>query len=93
MYKNYEAQITYSEEDESFFGRVVNIEHDMIAFDGDSVEELKQSFHAVIEEYLQDCKNAGKKPESPILKSTTQHNDSITRGFRLQCKNYGFLPF
>jgi predicted HicB family RNase H-like nuclease len=67
MYKNYEAQISYSEEDEIFFGRIVNLERDMIAFDGVSVEELKQSFHAAIEEYLQDCKEAGKKPEKPIL--------------------------
>ncbi len=75
IYKNYEAQITYSEEDEIFFGQVVNIKHDMIVFDGASVEELKQSFHAVIDEYLQDCKDTGKKPDSPILKSSTQQFD------------------
>ena len=44
IYKNYEAQISFSEEDEIFFGRVVNIERDIIAFDGCSVQELKQSF-------------------------------------------------
>jgi predicted HicB family RNase H-like nuclease len=72
MYKNYEAQISYSEEDEIFFGRVVNLERDMIAFDGVSVEELKQSFHAAIEEYLQDCKEIGKKPEKPFLPKVSQ---------------------
>lgn len=72
MYKNYEAQIIYSEEDEIFFGRVVNIERDMIAFDGASVEELKESFHAAIEDYLQDCKEVGKKPEKPMLQKTLQ---------------------
>ena len=44
IYKNYEAQISYSEEDEIFFGRVVNLKSDMIAFDGHSVAELKHSF-------------------------------------------------
>jgi predicted HicB family RNase H-like nuclease len=44
----------------------------MIAFDGVSVEELKQSFHAAVEEYLQDCKEAGKKPEKPFLQKTSQ---------------------
>lgn len=75
IYKNYEAQITYSEDDEIFFGRVVNIERDMIAFDGTSVEELKQSFHAVIDEYLQDCKEVGKKPEMPVTKQSAQQFD------------------
>ncbi|MEI6336016.1 MAG: type II toxin-antitoxin system HicB family antitoxin [Methylococcaceae bacterium] len=72
IYKNYEAQISFSEEDEIFFGRVVNIERDIIAFDGCSVQELKQSFHLAIEEYLQDCKDTGKKPENPILTSQSQ---------------------
>lgn len=67
IYKNYRAEINYSEDDEVFVGRVVNIEHDMIAFDGCSVEELKQAFKAVIDDYLQDCANASKQPEQPIL--------------------------
>ncbi len=71
IHKNYEAQISYSEEDEIFFGRVINLQRDIIAFDGVSVEELKHSFHAAIEEYLQDCKEAGKKPEKPILQKTS----------------------
>lgn len=75
IYKNYEAKISYSEEDEIFFGRVVNLERDMIAFDGVSVEELKQSFHAAIEEYLQDCKETGKKPEKPILQKAVGQFD------------------
>jgi predicted HicB family RNase H-like nuclease len=65
MYKNYRAEITYSEEDALFVGRVVNIERDMIAFDGHSVVELKQAFAQVIEDYLQDCANNDKQPEQP----------------------------
>ena len=72
IYKNYEAQISYSEEDEIFFGRVVNLKSDMIAFDGHSVAELKHSFYAAIEEYLQDCKEAGKQPENPIREHSSQ---------------------
>lgn len=72
IYKNYQAHISYSEEDEIFFGRVVNLERDMIAFDGCSVAELKQSFQAAIEDYLQDCKDAGKKPENPTLEQSSQ---------------------
>jgi predicted HicB family RNase H-like nuclease len=67
IYKNYRAEISYSEEDEVFVGRVVNIERDMIAFDGYSVEELKQAFKVVINDYLQDCVNTGKSPEKPLI--------------------------
>ena len=65
IYKNYRAEISYSEEDALFIGRVVNIEQDIIAFDGESVAELKQAFAQVIEDYLQDCANAGKQAEQP----------------------------
>ena len=64
-YKGYEAKIEYDDEDRLFVGRVVNTK-DIIAFDGTSVEELEQSFQAVIEEYLEDCKAIGKKPEKPF---------------------------
>lgn len=65
IYKNYRAEISYSEEDALFIGRVVNIERDIIAFDGESVAELKQAFAQVIEDYLQDCANSGKHAEQP----------------------------
>ena len=68
IYKNYKAEISYSEEDEIFIGRVTNIQHDIIAFDGYSVEELKQSFKTVIEDYLQDCANIGKQLNPPFEK-------------------------
>ena len=68
IYKNYKADISFSEEEDLFIGRVVNIQRDIIAFDGRSVEELKQAFQMVIEEYLQDCVKAGKQPEQPTEK-------------------------
>ena len=38
----------------------------MIVFDGLSVDELEQSFHAVIDEYLEDCQSLGKTPDKPF---------------------------
>lgn len=64
-YKGYEAKIEYDDEDCLFVGRVINTK-DIIAFDGVSVEELEQSFQAVIEEYLEDCKAIGKEPDKPF---------------------------
>lgn len=61
-YKGYEATIEYDDEDQIFFGRVINT-RDVISFDGESVAELRQSFEAVIEEYLEDCQKEGKEPD------------------------------
>lgn len=64
-YKGYEAIIKFEEEDRLFVGRVINT-RDVIAFDGLSVEELEQSFHTVIDEYLEDCHASGKEPNKPF---------------------------
>jgi predicted HicB family RNase H-like nuclease len=61
-YKGYEAIIEYDEVDRLFFGRVINT-RDIISFDGTTVEELQQSFEAVIDEYLEDCQQEGKEPD------------------------------
>ncbi|MGF1481346.1 MAG: type II toxin-antitoxin system HicB family antitoxin [Cyanophyceae cyanobacterium] len=63
-YKDYEARIEYDDEDSLFVGRVLNT-RDVIAFDGTSVEELEQSFHNAVDEYVKDCQRMGKKPEKP----------------------------
>ncbi len=63
-YKGYEAAIEYDDEDRLFTGRVINT-RDVIAFDGISVEELEQSFQAVIDEYLEDCEAMDKDPDKP----------------------------
>ena len=60
-YKGYEAVIEFDDEDRLFVGRVINT-RDVIAFDGLSVDELEQSFHAVVDEYLADCESLGKTP-------------------------------
>jgi len=61
-YKGYEAVIEYDEVDRLFFGRVINT-RDIISFDGETVDELQESFEAVIDEYLEDCKQEGKEPD------------------------------
>ena len=64
-YKGYEAIVEYDDRDKLFVGRVINTV-DIIGFDGTTVEELEQSFHSVIEEYLEDCKTIGKTPDKPF---------------------------
>ena len=64
-YKGYEAIVEFDEVDELFFGNVINT-RDVISFDGKTVDELKQSFEAVIDEYLSDCRKEGKEPDKPF---------------------------
>jgi predicted HicB family RNase H-like nuclease len=63
-YKNYIAQIEPDLEDGILVGRVMNT-LDIIGFHGNTIAEAIQSFHTVIEEYLEDCKKRGINPNKP----------------------------
>jgi len=63
-YKGYESVVEFDADDRIFFGLVLGT-HDVIAFDGQTVEELEQSFHTVIDDYLADCQKVGKDPDKP----------------------------
>lgn len=61
-YLDYTATITYSADDEVFFGKVVGL-NDLLLFEGTSVTELKQAFAQTIDDYLETCKHLGKSPD------------------------------
>ena len=61
-YKGYHAQIRYSDEDKLFVGKVIGI-NDSLGFHGSSVDELEQTFHQSIDNYMDMCKEFGKQPE------------------------------
>ena len=50
-YKGYIGHVDYDDEEEIFYGEVVNV-RDVITFQGETVEELKQAFQTSVEEYL-----------------------------------------
>ncbi len=64
-YKDYEAIVKYSDEDQTFVGEVINT-RDILVFDGQNVKEIERSFHAVVDEYLKDCADDGRVPEKPF---------------------------
>lgn len=64
-YKGYEAVVRYSDEDETFVGEVINT-RDYLIFDGETVEEVTQSFYAVVDDYLEDCAREGRTPGKPF---------------------------
>lgn len=63
-YKGYAARIVYSGEDELFVGRVAGI-RDIITFHGESVNEIRETFHEAVDFYLATCAERGEQPNKP----------------------------
>ena len=61
-YKGYHAAISYSQEDDLFYGKVLGIQ-DALYFHGSSVTELKAMFKQSVDNYLDMCKSTGKTPD------------------------------
>lgn len=63
-YKGYSARPEYSAEDGVFFGRLLGI-NDLVNFESENVEGLKEEFHKAVDDYLAFCTEIGKQPETP----------------------------
>ena len=61
-YKGYRALITYDKEDATLIGEVIGL-NDSLNFHGNSVQELENSFHRSIDNYIDLCQEIGKQPE------------------------------
>ena len=61
-HKGYIGSVEFNADDKVFFGKILGIK-DLVTFEGESVSELEQSFHDMIEDYLQTCKRLKKEPE------------------------------
>ena len=61
-YKDYYGSVEFSDEDSTFFGRIIGI-NDHITFEGDNVESLRSDFQDAVDEYLEICMQMGKEPE------------------------------
>jgi predicted HicB family RNase H-like nuclease len=65
IYKGYIAYIEYNNDDEEFFGTVVNTSSDNLYFGGKTVNELKKHFQETVNAHLENCKALGVEPEKP----------------------------
>ena len=59
-YNGYHAKVEFDSEDRIFIGRVLGI-NDSLNFHGESVNELTQSMHDCLDNYLEYCKQVGKE--------------------------------
>jgi predicted HicB family RNase H-like nuclease len=61
-YKGYRAKLDWDTHLNMYFGRLLNIEEEVV-FEAHSMTEAKKAFRAAVEEYLEYCKKNGKIPE------------------------------
>lgn len=61
-YKGFIGSVYFSADDAVFFGKVEGIK-DLITFEGETVNELTEAFHYVIDEHIKDCKEQNIEPE------------------------------
>ena len=63
-YKGYFAKVDFIDDDNTFHGEIINL-RDVITFEGETVNELKQAFQDSVDDYLDFCKQRGEDPEKP----------------------------
>ncbi len=73
-HKGYIGRVDFDENAHTFFGTVINA-NVLISFRGSTVDELEESFHNVVDSYLEDCKEEGVSPEKPYNGTITVRVD------------------
>ena len=63
-YKGYFAKVEFDDEASIFYGEVINL-RDAITFQGQTVDELRQTFRDSVDDYLEFCIERGEDPEKP----------------------------
>lgn len=63
-YRGYISKIDFDERADVFYGVVVNARA-LLSFEGGNAEQIKQSFHDVVDSYLEVCERKGISPEKP----------------------------
>ena len=61
-YKGYVGSVEFSEEDCTFFGKVMGIRA-LLSYEGATATELVADFHSSVDDYLALCEAEGKEPE------------------------------
>ena len=64
QYKGYLARVEFDDGFDVFHGEVLNT-RDVITFQGQSVQELRQAFQESVEDYLAFCVQRGEEPDPP----------------------------
>jgi predicted HicB family RNase H-like nuclease len=63
-YKGYIGKVEFDDETGVLHGEVVNL-RDVITFEGESVQEIRQAFQESVDDYLAFCAQRGEEPGKP----------------------------
>jgi len=55
-YKGYIGSVQFSADDNVFFGKLEGI-NDLVTFEGETVQELKDAFCYMVDEHIKDCED------------------------------------
>ena len=95
-YKGYIANVSYSPDDEVFYGKIFGI-NDLVTFEADSAKELKPAFIEAVDDYLETCAEVGKEPDK-VFKGifnvripSSLHKDAATIALRNQLSLNDFV--
>ena len=81
-YEGYLAHVTFDAQANLFHGKVVNT-RDVVTYQGQSVDELRQALADSVEDYLLFCAERGEVPDQPFSERFTvqlspeQHRKAI----------------
>jgi len=64
-YRGYSGSVTTSIPDMCLHGTILFIE-DLVTYQAQTLPDLKQEFHAAVDDYIQTCEELGRAPEKPF---------------------------
>ena len=64
-YRGFLGSVLYSDEDETFHGRLEFI-RDLVTYEGDDAKSLKRAFCEAVDDYLQLCEEEERPPDVPL---------------------------
>lgn len=64
-YKDYIGSVSFSSEDEVFYGRIEHI-NDLITFESVNAHDLKKAFEEAVDDYINFCEEKGVKADKPF---------------------------
>ncbi len=85
-YKGYIAKVEFDDQDNTFHGEVINL-RDVITFEGQSVEELREALQDSVDDYLEFCAERGEEPERPFSgKFSVRMDPELHRKLTIQAR-------
>nr|WP_320132343.1 type II toxin-antitoxin system HicB family antitoxin [uncultured Holophaga sp.] len=64
-YKNFEGTVEVDMETYVCRGKILFIK-DLVTYESDSIRGIESEFHAAVDDYIETCKELGRKPQKPL---------------------------